>query len=142
MLRRKRPVIRPLLLVLILVIGPVHAQTLFACAMMDTVVHDTCCCDDHEQCADSDCDGALETEREPCCEISLELSIDHGSDQTTRVSKPVEVRSDVDPPPAILVAPHVDMHPYRVVTVAYRPATNTPHQPGSQIYLVTQRLRI
>lgn len=133
---------RPLLLVLMLVIGSVHVQTLFACAMMDTIVHGTCCCDEHKRCADSDINEALQMERKPCCEKSVELSIDQVSMQTTPINKPVEVRSDVDPPPTIAIAAKCGMQVYRVVTVIDRRAIDMTHQSTAQTYLVTQRLRI
>jgi hypothetical protein len=136
-----RSFIRCLPLLLMLAIGPVHAQTLFACAMMDMVVHETCCCDDHDAYAGSDCDDAMATENGSCCEKSVELSIDQGSDQTAAISKPAEVRSDVDPPAATLVA---TTYAAPVCGAAVIPCqrADSAHQPGSQTYLVTQRLRI
>ena len=142
MQRHTRPLIRPLLLVAMLVLGSLHAQTLFACDMMDTIVHDTCCCDEHERCVRSDCGAVLENERDPCCEASVGLSIEHASDQTDPLNGPSKVRFDLDPAPPVLATSGVDAHPYRIVTVYYPRAARRDRPPGSQIYLVTQRLRI
>jgi hypothetical protein len=137
MQRRKKLMIRRILLVLILVVGPVHAQILFACAMMDTVVHDTCCCDEHEYSVNSDIENSLKVEYEPCCEVSVGLRID-----TESVHKLIEVRSDVDPPPTMLVATDIRLSPVNVVTAAFSHAPVDTHHLGSKTYLLTQRLRI
>ena len=81
MRRFKRTFIRPLLLALMLVMGSVHAQIVFACAMMDMAVQGECACCDHENgkpCVDSDCDIAVDSGDDPCCEQSVELGFDDG----------------------------------------------------------------
>ncbi len=134
-LRKQR--VRPRLFVVVLVLGPLNAQTVFACMMMGGIEFDTCCCDDHAPAIlDSD-DGD-----ESCCETSVELRIEQSSEQKNPITKPVEVRSDVDPPPAILVAHTIDPRPERAFTTAYRTRIWLSHNPGSQTYLTTLRLRI
>lgn len=142
MLRRKRSFIRRLPLLLILAIGPVHAKTLFACAMMDSIVFDTCCCEDHAPYTGSDCDDAMASERGSCCEKSVELSIDHGSDRSAAIITPVEIRSDVDPPTMTLVATADDTLLGADAITIGRFAIDNIHQSGSRTYLITQRLRI
>ena len=134
-LRKQR--VRPLLFVMVLVLGPLNAQTVFACMMMGGIEFDTCCCEDHAPAIlDSD-DGD-----ESCCETSVELRIEQSSEQKNPVTKLVEVRSDVDPPPAVLVANTTDPRSERALTITHRTQNWSYHNPGPQIYLVTQRLRI
>ncbi len=136
--------LRPLLL-LVLIIGPLQAQTVFACAMMDTVMHNACCCDDHkvdEDCVDSGCDAMLESSEGPCCERSVEVSVDEDTRQSTPIVKSVEVRSDVDPPPAIVVSLDVIATPQLIAVRGVFKPLPIPGQSGSDTYLITQRLRI
>ncbi len=135
MTSRKPTIIRPILLVLMLVAGPLHAQTLFACAMMDEVMED-CCCDESEDRV------ALETKYVPCCEQSVELRFDLSSDEASVVIKPIEIRSDVDPPPAIPLETIASLRIDRVVAIVPHRAIRCPQEPGTNTYLVTQRLRI
>jgi hypothetical protein len=132
------------LLLLVLAVGPLQAQTVFACAMMDTVMHDECCCDDHktdDDCAVSKCDS-LESSEVPCCERSVEVSVDQEAGQHAPLVKPPDIRSDVDPPPGLVTSfdalfppqPFLAPRDFHFPTVAA--------QSGSDTYLVTQRLRI
>lgn len=104
-----------------------------------------CCCDNHktnEDCVDSSCDAMLGSNKGPCCERSIEISINEDARQDTPLAKPFEIRSDVDPPQAnitnsfdILLSPQ-----YAVALVAHpRPIAGLS---GSNTYLITQRLRI
>ena len=74
MLRQNKTFTRSMLLALMLVIGSVQAHASYFCSMMDTVIHNDCCC------ADSEIDEMVLTDREPCCEKSVELGIDAVSD--------------------------------------------------------------
>jgi hypothetical protein len=132
------------LLLLILAIGPLQAQSVFACAMMDTVVDD-CCCDDHKSddyCKDSACGSTLQSGDDPCCERSIEVHIDAEAAQNTSLVKLTDVRSDADPPQILVSSidalspspPNLIHGNYRYLPVA--------GQSGSDTYLVTQRLRI
>lgn len=134
-----------MLLLLVLVVGPLQAQTVFACAMMDTVMHGECCCEDHEvneDCLDSDGDATLEFSPGPCCERSVEVSIDEDARQDSPVVKPVEVRSDVDPPQAIITSSDALIPPQSVVAPGVFQPLPIAGQSGSRTYLITQRLRI
>ena len=137
MRRLKKQLVRPLLFVMVLVLGPLNAQTVFACMMMGGIELDTCCCDDHAPAIlDSD-DGD-----ESCCETSVELRIEQSSEQKNPVAKLVEVRSDVDPPAAVFVANTTDPRPERALAIAHRTRNWSSHNPGSRTYLITLRLRI
>jgi hypothetical protein len=134
---RKKSSIRLILLVLMLVVGPVQAQTLFACEMMDQVLHDSCCCDEN-----SGVDDVTVAKSDPCCEKRVELTIDHSGDQSPSVVKPVEVRSDVDPPQLIFAATHSTLTIQTTGRVIYPASADIFSESGSRTYLITQRLRI
>ena len=131
-------------LILILAIGPLQAQTTFACPMMDMVM-DECCCDDHqigEDCVSSDCDAAVDSSEGPCCERLVKINVDEDAQQDTRTAKSLEFRSDVDPPQAIASSFDVIGTPQgRSVLVVFR-TRPVADRSNSDIYLITQRLRI
>ena len=129
--------LRRILLVLILVIGPVQAQALFACEMMDRVPNENCCCDEY-----SDLGDVVLAKSDPCCEKSIELSVDHSGEQSPPTAKPLEVRSDVDPPQTLFVAAHSNLNIQIIGRTVYPTSANTFSENGSRTYLVTQRLRI
>ncbi len=133
---------RPLVPVFMLVAGSMHAQMAFACNALDEIFYDQCCCDAHETCADSDCDEAFETNNEPCCQTSVALVVEDESDRSFATIKPVEIRSDVDPPPAIVSALNVYEPAYRFPTFVGSQLTGSTHRPASNTYLITRRLRI
>ena len=95
MLRRNKTFTRSMLLALMLVLGSVQTHASYFCSMMDTVIHDDCCC------ADADIDDMAFMDGEPCCEKSVELGIDTVSDQDQSSVKPIKFESDVDPPATI-----------------------------------------
>lgn len=123
------------LLALLLVLGPLQAQALFACEMMGVTL-EVCCCDDLEGATDRSIDHA---QSEPCCEQVVEVST---NTDATDVIQPLEVRSDVDPPTAI-VAPGFSVFPSVVVHHLVLREDDVDHlASGRQTYLITQRLRI
>jgi hypothetical protein len=131
-------------LILIAVVGPLQAQTLFACSMMNRVM-DECCCDNHqtgEDCVNSDCEAAVESSEGRCCERSVEVNVDEDARQDTQIVKPQEIRTDVDPPQAMIVPLDVIAAPQeRAVLDIIRPRSVVRYF-GSDTYLITQRLRI
>lgn len=140
-----RPSFARALLLLIVALGPLQAQTVLACTMMDELVQDDCCCEDRHLepgCDSPDCAAAVEAREASCCEVSVEISADPDARQDGPVFKPVEVRSDVDPPQVLLSSFEAPF--------TRRPATSTrgfhsafaAGQGGSETYLATQRLRI
>ncbi len=125
-----------MLLALMLVVGSVQAHASYSCSMMDTVIHDRCCC------ADSDIDEMVLTDSEPCCEKSVDLGIDAASDQVQTSIKPVKFESDVDPPTVDFCAIDYSFELCHVVAISYLGQAEAIHSAGSTIYLITQRLRI
>lgn len=131
------------LLLLFLVIGPLQAQTIFACAMMDTVVYDQCCCEDHERaetCTNPECDPALDSPT-PCCEQSVEIGVDADSGRDATI-KQAELRFDADPPPALLSSLERFLAPHALLGPDTFPRLPAAGQSGSDTWLVTRRLRI
>lgn len=133
---------RSLALVFMLAAGSVHAQIAFACSVLDEIFYDQCCCDDNETCTDSDCDEAFETNNKPCCQTSVALVVDDESDRSSAAIKPVEIRSDVDPPPATVSVVNVYEPAYRFPAFVGNRLTGPTYRPASNTYLITQRLRI
>lgn len=130
------------LLLLIVALGPLQAQAVFACAMMETVVHDECCCGDHqaaEGCTDHDCDSNLDSATS-CCEGSVELGLDQEAAGEAAAFKPPE--SDSDPPPALLFPADTLLLPESSPVPGAFSRTTPPHEPGTDTWLITQRLRI
>jgi len=125
-----------MLLALMLVVGSVQAHASYFCSMMDTVIHDDCCC------ADSEIDEMVLTDSEPCCEKSVELGIDAASDQVQTSIKPIKFESDVDPPTADFCANDYSFELCYVVAISYLGQAEAIHSAGSTTYLITQRLRI
>lgn len=133
------------LLLLLLAVGPLQAQTIYACAMMDMVVHDRCCCEAakfEDDRANPDCNATLESSEKPCCERSVEVSVDQEAGQDTLTVKPAEVRSDVDPPQALVSSFDALFPPRPFPTRGVADRLPGTGQSGSDTYLLTQRLRI
>ncbi len=135
MTRRKPTIIHLIPLVLMLVAGPLLAQTMFVCAMMNTVMEDRCCDDLTSR-------GTPETGSDPCCEQSVELRFDPASDETSVVIKQIKVRSDVDPPLASLLEAIVSLPVSRFVAIVPQRVNRSPQDRGTDTYATTQRLRI
>lgn len=128
-----------------LVIGPVHAQIVLACAAMDMVMHDDCSCDGFTKdrdCVDSGFDTAVHSSSDPCCELSAEICIDEGDGQAAPSAKPPEMRSDVDRPQTIIASFDFVEPLQSVAGLGVIRSVPTPGRFGSDIYLITQRLRI
>tara|TARA_R110002096_G_scaffold348189_1_gene541438 strand:- start:14973 stop:15398 length:426 start_codon:yes stop_codon:yes gene_type:complete len=141
MLKTKRNLTVIVLVAVGIAAGPVSAQALFTCSMMDTAPSATCCCDDQLRCDDWDGDtpGA---NRGGCCDISIEIQADFGRDQSAAIGQPVEIRSNVDPPPVGLVD-FLDGSSFYYCDILPGWAENPrPTLAGNRTYLVTQRLRI
>lgn len=84
----------------------------------------------------------LEVKQGPCCERSTEVGINEDSIQDSPVYKPVEIRSDVDPPLAIIdffFAIFFLQNSPTALVVHLQQATGFS---GTNTYLITQRLRI
>lgn len=145
MTEKHPPSLRALLFLLLFVVGPLQAQSVFACPMMDKVVHGDCCCvgsNEDKDCVDATCEAALLAGPDPCCDQSVELSLDTDARLDTPLLKPVEVSSAVDPPPAILVVYFDFLLPQLEARVPVFTTFPEVSYSGTDTYLITQRLRI
>ena len=143
--------LRAAFLALLAVAGPLQAQLIYACSVMEQSFQGSCCCEDlnqaHDPLAAQDClggsAGSPELVERPCCDTDLEISVSQdaedgvlGPSQHTRDANP-------DPPQPIAVLPSDSP-----VVLAPRTATShaagvlVPWQAGTATYLLTQRLRI
>jgi len=126
---------------MVLLIGPLQAQSVFACEMMDEVMYGDCCClilRSGEDCTD----GALNSKDQPCCKRSVEVSLDDEARLSSPIIKPFEVHSDEDPPTAIVASLDFLEPPHTCVAVHDSILLPDVRDSGSDIYLLTQRLRI
>ena len=143
MYRPKKSVLNYILLAILLLAGTLQTQTVYACAMMDTVMHGDCCCDDHGDCTASDCSDTIYTEDGPCCERTVELTNNSDTQLAALLGKQrMKIRSDVDPPTAIIATDDFLAVSGIFASPAIVPATKSSTPSGSDIYLITQRLRI
>jgi len=137
--------LRPILILLILVIGPLHAQTMFACEMMGKVMLDECCCEVLQALKDgvnSDCADVVDDGKDPCCEQSVQVSVDQEARQDTPIVKPLQLPSDVDPPNTIVALFSMPVEPLLLACPGEIHSSTVAGQTGSDTYLITQRLRI
>jgi hypothetical protein len=141
MFRRNRSFLRPLLLLLLLVAGPLQAQAVFACVTMDMVMNVVDSCKTNQDCVNMDLDDVLELNQNPCFEQSVVLSVDQDLQQNMPIVNSV-VESDIDPP-QIIATTLDDILPRQFVLASIvHPRSNSPEQSGSNTYFITQRLRI
>jgi len=132
---------RPLLLLLILVVGPLQAQTVFACVTMDMVMNVGDNCKTNQDCVNLDFDNVLDLNQNPCFEQSVVLSIDQDLQQNIPIINSV-IESDIDPPQAMGTALDFVFQQQAVLEIVVFPRVNLPGQSSSNTYLITQRLRI
>ena len=79
---------------------------------------------------------------QPCCEKSVELSIDAATDQLQSSAKPIKFESDVDPPDIITFAVDSSTQIINRASISSVRRSSTLQTSGSATYLLTQRLRI
>ncbi len=136
MLRPNQQFVRAVLLGLMLIVGSVQAHDSYYCGIMETVIHDDCCC------ADFDSDHMVLIEGEPCCEKSVEFVVEAATDQAPTTAKPIKFQSDVDPPDTSVFAVSLSWVSQEISFVSIANYAETLHSTGSATYLITQRLRI
>lgn len=132
--------VKTVLLALLAVAGPLQAQLAYACNVMDSTVHGSCCCDveDQKPLAAPD----RHSPEDPCCETSIELTVAEDPDRSTFSSSRAERPPDSDPLPGIALHPAA---PIAEIPVRLSARITTPRVPcrvGTDTYLLTQRLRI
>ncbi len=132
-----KQLVRAVLIGLMLIVGSVQADVSYLCGMMDTVIHDDCCCAD----AGMD-DMMVANSDQPCCEKSVALSIDVATDQAQSQVKPIKFESDVDPPDIITFAVEYSPQIMNRASISSVRRTSILLTSGSATYLLTQRLRI
>ena len=128
------------LLLLLLAVGPLQAQAMYTCAMMDGMVHASCCCDAHSTGDDRVSEKTPSDGEDPCCERSIELSVDEASQKVA--GKAAEVRSDPDPPQALIYSIQKVIRPQPIFGSGVRNSSPAARHSRSYTYLITQRLRI
>jgi hypothetical protein len=102
--------------------------------MMETVIHDDCCC------GDMGSPAVPLTDTEPCCDKAVILGVDTVTDQAQSPAK--AVKSDIDPPepvPPILEVTLLPAHAAAIFAYVHSDAQINPERPT---YLITRRLRI
>lgn len=131
--------IKAVLLALLAFGGPLQAQLIYVCAQEGMVgMSGSCCYDQNETPLSSDCDtNAAGTA--PC----MELAVTDDVDQSARSQAPTERDDSRDPPPAT-GPPPTDPLPAPIWQPLARSAAPAavPLGGGTDIYLLTQRLRI
>jgi hypothetical protein len=136
MIRPSKHTVRAILLSLMLIVGSVQADVTYFCGMMNTAMHDDCCC------ADAEVDHMMLDDTEPCCEKSVDLLVDTITGQVPAAAQVTKFESDADPP---------DVFDFVFSITTLFPATSVAFQSsseqflrddGSAIYLTTLRLRI
>lgn len=145
MSRRRATVTKSCFLLLALLIGQVQAQSVFKCALMDEVVHGECCCTTNGiagDCGDSACDDPTNGPPERCCDRSVELSFNADAQDERPVTKPFELRTGVDPPPAAVGSIVINAQTPTRSALAVPSLPSDAHLIRSDTYLITQRLRI
>lgn len=131
-------------LILIVAVGPLRAQAVFTCSMMDMVMEE-CCCNDHgtgKEGVDSERETAAGYSEVPCCDRSVGLQVDEDAQQDTRIVKPLEIRTDVDPPQAVFASYERLSLPQENSLPIDFGLNPTARRSGIDTYLITQRLRI
>jgi hypothetical protein len=128
--------VRAILLGLMLIVGSVQADVSYFCGMMNTAMHDDCCC------ADADVDHMMLGDNQPCCEKSVDLLVDTITGQVPAAAQLTKFESDADPPDVFdFVLSTTSLFP--VISVAFRSNSEQfLRADGSAIYLTTLRLRI
>ncbi len=136
MLRPNQQFVRAVLVGLMLIVGSVQAHDSYYCGIMETVIHDDCCC------VDIDFDDMALIEGEPCCEKSVEFVVEAATDQAPTTAKTIKFQSDVDPPDTSVFAVLLPLVSQEIPFVSSANYAETLHSTGSATYLITQRLRL
>lgn len=145
---RHSPLLRCLLL-LMLVAGPLQAQTILLCEMMELPRQETCCCHDIETAreaeADTDCNrpschASPRAEGGECCEQAVEVSYE--PDAGPPIAKPSTDHTDLSLPMPLLIVYELQPPPLALARAFVPRPTSVAAPPGTHLYLRTERLRI
>lgn len=137
------------LLLLMLAAGPLQAQTVLLCEMMEVPRQETCCCHDTETARETDADTTCDrpschttprSEVNGCCDQAVEVRFE--PDAASPITKPSIDRSDLNLPVPQLIAIELQPPPSPPVRIATPPRVSVAPPLGSHLYLRTERLRI
>jgi len=137
-------------LLLMLAAGPLQAQTVLLCDMMDVARQETCCCDEKAG-TPREADPDQECDRPPChvtpladaggcCHSAVEMSYE--PDDGPVAAKPLSDRLDPTPAVPMLIAYDLLAPPGPRKLVPDSRPTTAVIPDGSNLYLRTERLRI
>lgn len=137
---------RAVFLTLLALAGPLQAQLIYACNVMEQSFQSSCCCEDVNQAhvPASNCVPSGELTEQPCCDTDLELTVSPDSADSALGPSHVTRDTDPDPPQPVAVLP-VDLPAVlapRTVASHAAAGASLPWSAGTATYLLTQRLRI
>lgn len=141
----RNPVFRRTLLLLLLAVGPLQAQSVFACTMMDAVVPDPGCCNEHQAVKghlEPDQNVSVEAGEDPCCHRSVQVTVDQDAQQVMPIGRSAELRSGMDPPQPLGSLIDALTPLQRTVTPGVSHFFPAAGHSGSDTWLITRRLRI
>ena len=123
-----------------------HAQTLFACDLMDGTPKTECCCDENMEdgCPmGGGCDNAPGEIVTGCCDISVELYVQNSVVTSTLEEQLVTQLNASQPPPSVLTTTETNLDLY-IEASNLRHSNNSVASwlPGTHTYFVTNRFRI
>ena len=138
-------------LLLMLAAGPLQAQTVLLCEMMEVPRQETCCCHDAETAREADADTDTTCDRPSChttpraqvngcCDQAVEVSFE--PDDASPITKPPMDRADLNLPIPLLVAFELQPPPSPPVRIVTPPRVSVATSLGTHLYLRTERLRI
>lgn len=131
------------LLLALLAAGPLQAQTVMLCEMLDLAQQDTCCCHDPQparECEDAEPAPAPRHSGDDCCDEVVELSF--APEENSGVAIPSAPRADPDPPDLITQWPAPPVPAASAAALPVTWAASSPSPNGSRLYLLTERVRI
>lgn len=145
----RRPLVRYLLL-LMLAAGPLQAQMVLLCDMMEVPRQETCCCDEMaeaaraaepgKKCDRPPCPAAPRADADGCCSSAVEVGYE--PDAGPVVTKPPFDRTDPTLSIPILIAYDLPVPPGPLERVPDSRPAAVVIPDGSNLYLRTERLRI
>ena len=141
-----QPMVRAVLLTLLTLAGPLQAQLIYTCNLMEQSFQDSCCCEDLNQTRvpASNCVPCGEVTEQPCCDADLELTVSQDAADSALTASHATRDADPDPPQPVAVLP-VDLPAVltpRSVASHAAAGASLPWSAGTATYLLTQRLRI
>lgn len=132
--------LKPLLMTLLVLGGPIQAQLAHFCDVMEQAV-ETCCCGHDEQLVQQAPAGCPEGVADPCCRTVVSLVVDEAA--SAAISPASEQRVSAHDPPPLALPPNAGRPPSErraALSAALLPPDLSAH--GTRTYLRTLRLRL